>query len=168
VSRFLGGITDTVIILIIVIVNAVIGFVQEYRAEKRWKHLRCNSWRNKGTWAGNNSHSNGWSSSRWCSFARSRKQNPRWCSFYRNPSIKVDESTLTGESNTIDKSSENYPGEYSLGDYSNLGFKGTFITRTRKRLCHGNRHGYRTWSHCTDDSITRFINSITNTIGCIQ
>jgi Ca2+-transporting ATPase len=37
-SRFLGGITDTVIILIIIIVNAVIGFVQEYRAAM--EHLK--------------------------------------------------------------------------------------------------------------------------------
>jgi magnesium-transporting ATPase (P-type) len=84
------------------------------------------------------------------------------------PIKKVDESTLTGES-TIDKTSEKLPaGEYSLGDYSNLGFKGTLSQRTRKRLCHGNRYGNGTWSHCTDDSITRFINSITNTISCLR
>jgi Ca2+-transporting ATPase len=50
--------------------------------------------------------------------------------FIETHQLKVDESTLTGESNTIDKSSEKLPaGEYSLGDYSNLGFKGTFITK---------------------------------------
>jgi hypothetical protein len=87
--------------------------------------------------------------------------------FIETHQLKVDESTLTGESNTIDKSSEKLPaGEYSLGDYSNLGFKGTLSQRTRALM--SNRHGYRTWSHCTDDSITRFINSITNTIGCLR
>jgi Ca2+-transporting ATPase len=46
--------------------------------------------------------------------------------FIETHQLKVDESTLTGESNTIDKTSEKLPaGEYSLGDYSNLGFKGT-------------------------------------------
>jgi Ca2+-transporting ATPase len=41
--------------------------------------------------------------------------------FIETHQLKVDESTLTGESNTI-KTSEKLPaGEYSLGDYSNLG-----------------------------------------------
>jgi P-type E1-E2 ATPase len=87
--------------------------------------------------------------------------------FIETHQLKVDESTLTGESNTI-KTSEKLPaGEYSLGDYSNLG-KALYHKRTRKRLCHGNRYGNGTWSHCTDDSITRFINSITNTISCLR
>jgi magnesium-transporting ATPase (P-type) len=87
--------------------------------------------------------------------------------FIETHQLKVDESTLTGESNTIDKTSEKLPaGEYSLGDYSNLGFKGTFITKDTEALMSRQSPWIRTWSHCTDDSITRFINSIT--IGCIR
>jgi Ca2+-transporting ATPase len=56
-SRFLGGITDTVIILII-IVNAVIGFVQEYRAEKAMEALKDVIPDETRVLRKNNSHSN--------------------------------------------------------------------------------------------------------------
>jgi Ca2+-transporting ATPase len=59
-------------------------------------------------------------------------------SFYRNQ-LKVDESTLTGESNTIDKTSEKLPaGEYSRG-LQQFSFKGTLSGHGS--LCHGNRYG---------------------------
>ena len=52
--------------------------------------------------------------------------------FFEIHQIKVDESTLTGESQNVEKNSDTLPdGDYALGDRINMGFKGTHVTNGR-------------------------------------
>jgi Ca2+-transporting ATPase len=134
ISGLLGDVTDTVIILAIVLINALVGVIQEYRAEKAMEALK-------------NMIAN---------HARVLREGkpidipvsdlvpgdvvilkggnsiPADIRFFETHQIKVDESTLTGESHNVEKNTETLPeGEYSLGDFSNMGFKGTFVTAGR-------------------------------------
>lgn len=134
ISGFLGDLIDTIIILAIIIINATVGFIQEYRSEKAMEALK------------NMVPTN----------ARVVRENltieilasdlvpgdvvlleagniiPADVRFFETHQIKVDESTLTGESHNVEKSSDTLPkGDYSLGDRINMGFKGTHITNGR-------------------------------------
>jgi Ca2+-transporting ATPase len=134
ISGFIGDLVDTIIILAIILVNAIIGFIQEFRAEKAMEALKnmtpnySRVIREGNTFeipsidlvpgdlvlleAGN--------------------RIPADVRFFETHQIKVDESTLTGESHNTEKNSEELPeGTYSLGDRNNMGFKGTFITNGR-------------------------------------
>jgi Ca2+-transporting ATPase len=134
ISGFLGDLTDTIIILAIIIINAAVGFIQEYRSEKAMEALK------------NMVPSN----------ARVVREGhtleivaadlvpgdvvlleagniiPADIRFFEIHQIKVDESALTGESHNVEKNSDALPkGDYSLGDRINMGFKGTFVTNGR-------------------------------------
>ncbi|TRX03450.1 cation-translocating P-type ATPase [Flavobacterium gawalongense] len=134
ISGILGDVTDAVIILAIVVINAFVGFIQEYRAEKAMEALK-------------NMVAN---------HARILREGkmidtpasdlvpgdvvvleagniiPADVRFFETHQVKVDESALTGESNNVEKNPEELSaGDYPLGDRANMGYKGTSITSGR-------------------------------------
>lgn len=134
ISGFLSDVTDAIVILAIVIINAIIGLVQEWRAEKAMEALEGMA----------------------ASHARVQRDNqtidieasdlvpgdvivldvgniiPADVRFIETHTLKVDESSLTGESLNIEKKTDPLTEkDYPLGDRTNLGFKGTHITNGR-------------------------------------
>ena len=134
VSGILGEVIDALIILAIIILNATVGFFQEYRSEKIMEALK----------------------NMVPTFVRVLRNDeivtllasdlvpgdvvlleagnsiPADVRFIETHQIKVDESTLTGESNNVEKNNKTLPnGDYPLGDRINMGFKGTYITHGR-------------------------------------
>jgi P-type Ca2+ transporter type 2C len=134
VSGIIGDVTDTIVILIIVLLNAVIGFLQEYRAEKAMEALKqmaivqANVFRNGNTTtlpatklvpgdivlleAGN--------------------AVPADLRILESNNLKIEEAALTGESQAIDKISDVIEeDDLAVGDQKNLAFKGTFVANGR-------------------------------------
>ncbi|TDE01424.1 cation-translocating P-type ATPase [Flavobacterium hiemivividum] len=134
ISGIMGDLTDTIVIVAIVIINAVIGVVQEYRAEKAMEALK-------------NMVSNVVQVLREghridipafdivpgdVVILEVGNSIPADVRFFETHQLKVDESTLTGESYNVEKNADSLPKqEYSLGDLTNMGFKGTFVTNGR-------------------------------------
>jgi len=134
ISGVLGDIVDTLVIVTIIILNAIVGFIQEYKADKAMEALK--------KMAASNAR-----------IVREGKTIkipaedlvpgdvvmleagniiPADVRFFETHVVKVDESTLTGESHNVEKTADFLPaGDYSLGDRTNIGFKGTFITNGR-------------------------------------
>jgi Ca2+-transporting ATPase len=136
ISGVIGEVTDAVVILSIVVINAIIGFIQEWRAEKAMEALE-----NMAA-----SHAR---------VIRDGKQSdieasglvpgdviilesgniiPADIRFMETHTLKVDESSLTGESTNVEKNTEALAaGDYPLGDRLNMGYKGTSVTNGRAK-----------------------------------
>jgi Ca2+-transporting ATPase len=134
VSGLLGDVVDSLVILIIVVLNAVIGFVQEYRADRalaalqrlaspRAKVLRGGQWREADAAhlvpgdvvsleAGN--------------------LVPADLRLTETAGLRVDEAALTGESHAVDKRADlRLPVETALAERLNMAYRGTVVVHGR-------------------------------------
>lgn len=132
ISGLLGEYTDAIAIIAIVILNAVLGFVQEVRAEKSLSALKKMSAPTarvlrQGKWVrieaaklvpGD------------MIYVESGDRIPADVRFFQTESLYIEESALTGESVPVEKMSGRLPGkEVPLGDRKNMGFMGTMVVR---------------------------------------
>lgn len=134
ISGLVGELKSTYVIIAIIILNAIVGFIQEYRAEKAMEALKLMS----------------------ASYAKVKRDNqiivvaasdlvpgdlvmleaenivPADIRFIETYSIKIDESSLTGESINVEKNADALSdSDLSLGDRLNMGYKGTLVTNGR-------------------------------------
>ncbi len=136
ISGFIGDVTDTVVILIIVVLNGVIGFIQEYRAEKAMLALKKMAIADAKVLRDGNIH---WLPSTQLVpgdvvLLEAGNAIPADIRIIESVNLKIEEAALTGESNAVDKiSSELNIDNLPVADRKNIAFKGTFVTYGRGR-----------------------------------
>ncbi|MCW4036602.1 MAG: cation-transporting P-type ATPase [Candidatus Bathyarchaeota archaeon] len=125
--------TDTYIILIIVVMNAILGFVQEYRAERAVEALKKmvsshvivlrdgyeQSIDSKDLVPGD------------IILLEAGSRVPADARLLEAANLQVDEAPLTGESTPVTKRMGTLPADTGVGDRSNMVFMGTIVTGGR-------------------------------------
>ena len=134
VSAAMGEYADAAVIFIIVVLNALLGLIQEYRAEKAMAALKKMSVpivkvrRNGGVQE---------ISSRNLVpgdilILEAGNLVPADCRLLETTNLRVQEAALTGESEPVEKNTDPLTGEaVSLGDRCNMAYMGTIVTYGR-------------------------------------
>ncbi len=134
ISGIIGDLTDSIVILVIVLLNAIIGFFQEYRAEKAMLALKqmavtqarvlrdgTSSWLPATTLVPGD-----------VVILEAGNAVPADIRIVESVNLKIEEAALTGESHAIDKITQSLEvDDLPLGDKKNMAFKGTFVTYGR-------------------------------------
>ena len=130
ISVFIGEVSDTIVIVVIIVLNAVIGFIQEYRAEQAMEALK------KMAAPSSNVTRNGKNIEVPTAdlvpgdivLLEAGNSVPADIRLSENESLKTNEASLTGESNPIDKKTEALDEkDLPLGDRVNMVYKGTQV-----------------------------------------
>ncbi|SDM95080.1 Ca2+-transporting ATPase [Paenibacillus sp. yr247] len=132
ISGLLGEYLDAITIVVIIVMNGILGFTQEFRAERSLRALKELSAPNANVWREGAVHQIP---------ARdlvpgdiilleSGDRVPADVRFLETNGIYIEESALTGESVAVSKQTSVIPNdEVPLGDQRNLGFMGTMVSR---------------------------------------
>ncbi len=136
VSGLIGDVVDTIAIIVIVVLNAVIGFVQEFRAQRAIAALR------KLAAVSAQVNRNGEIRQLPADalvpgdvvMLEAGNIVPADLRLIETAHCKINEAALTGESHTSDKRTQplDAPG-LALGEQDNMAFKGTIMTYGRAR-----------------------------------
>lgn len=131
ISFFIGEGSDTIVIIVIIILNAIIGFIQEFRAEKAMDALQKMSTPTARVLREHNTVEIPIEEIVPGDIVLLEAGNtvPADMRLLEVVSLKANEASLTGESNPIDKTTHELPGDdIDLGDRTNMVFRGTQIT----------------------------------------
>jgi len=134
ISGVLGDLKDTVAIVVIVVLNAVIGFVQELRAEKAMAALKQMAATNAVVLRAGERVTIPSSEVVPGDIVLLEAGNVVPADLRLNSAVqlKIDEAPLTGEAVTVEKHDEPLPDPaLSLGDRKNMAYKGTTATYGR-------------------------------------
>jgi len=136
ISGLLGEYLDAITILAIIVMNGILGFIQEYRAEKSLRALKELSAPVARVIRGGKVQQVAASTlvPGDLILLESGDRIPADVRFIEVNNLYVEESALTGESVSVSKRTEVIPEEDApLGDRRNLGFLGTMVTRGTAR-----------------------------------
>jgi len=134
ISGFIGDLTDTIVILVIVVLNALVGFIQEYRAEKAMQALKQMAVAQSKVIR--DGHSTFLSSVELVPgdvvVLEAGNLVPADLRLVESVNLKVEEAALTGESVASEKITDKIDEEeVSIGDQRNMAFKGTNVAYGR-------------------------------------
>jgi Ca2+-transporting ATPase len=134
VSGFIGDLKDTLLIAIIVILNAVIGFLQEYKAEKAMEALKKIATTTAKVKRNNQiEHLNSTEVVPGdIILLEAGDMVPADIRLFETHTLKIEEASLTGESEAVEKNEQEIQEEnIPLGDRFNMAYKSTLVTYGR-------------------------------------